>query len=110
MNGLHHSPSFSNTIPKSTTIVPEGFGTAIPSNPTELLKFLKKQKQHQPKSTASSKKSHSNHDVDISMERVKKQEREREMFETQRMELEDNVSHRQDNLQRLKRMEENLQM
>lgn len=91
-------------------VVPEGFGTAIPSNPTELLKFLKQQKQKNNALANSSKITGAGHEVNISMDRLKKQDIEREMFETRQMQIEDNFQHRQAKFELMKSLEENITM
>jgi ankyrin repeat protein len=68
---------------RATNIVPEAFGTAIPSSPAELLKFIQHQ-QH-----VKAHESQNTENGDIYQERIRKQEAERENYESFQMERED---------------------
>ncbi len=96
-------------------VVPEGFGTAIPSTPGELMKFLQQQRQKAASSaldvkniaTLNSQIGGAYHS--LSEERLKKQEQERENYETRLMQLEDYIFKHEGN-ERIKRIEERLKM
>lgn len=98
-------------------IVPEGFGTAIPSNPAELMKFLQQQRQMQ-KAAASStdvkkaaiqQSSTGGHHHTLSEERLKKQEHDREDYESRLMQMEDFIF-TSEGASRIKRIEDRLKM
>ncbi len=96
-------------------VVPEGFGTAIPSSPAELLKFIQAQKQIKVNASNQNLKHHRHnasgifHAQDISQERLKKQDTEREKYECIQMQQEDYIfTH--EGVQRFKLIEERLKM
>jgi ankyrin repeat protein len=68
---------------KANGVVPEGFGTAIPSNPIELLKYLQQKQKEQHRG---------HHTEDVYEERLKKQDSERETYEAIQMDQEDIIS------------------
>eukprot|EP01040_Poterioochromonas_malhamensis_P008962 gene8962-9702_t len=73
---------------QANNVVPEAFGTAIPSNPADLLKFIQLQKQQQKLQSNQT----SNESQDIAQERLKKQDHEREKYELVAMGQEDVLS------------------
>jgi hypothetical protein len=97
-------------------IIPEGFGTAIPSNPAELMKFLQRQRQQQKaaasaidvKRVSTDTLGQSHHNT-LSQERLKKQEHERENYESRLMQLEDYIF-TLEGAARIKRIEDRLKM
>jgi hypothetical protein len=110
-----------STAHRGTVAIPEAFGTAIPSNPAELMKFLQLQKQLKASlSTADVRRLPSAQHLSttltahpqqqsLSTERLKKQEMDRETYENKLMQLEDYVF-RLEGVERLKRIEDGLKM
>lgn len=110
--------------PKGAVHVPEGFGTAIPTNPTELLKFLQTQKAQRAAHNASRQdvksfatSSHHSFGQDhqhsnangLAADRMKKQDVERENFEIRQMALEDYI-YKEEGKLRMRLAEERLKM
>lgn len=105
LNAVQPNSSFSTTA-VATAAVPEAFGSAIPTNTKDLLKFIKRQKLNK-QSGASLKEGSTSNGItgNLSKERLKMLDEQREHLEMRLMELEDYTNNLNENL-RIARLEE----
>lgn len=82
-------PSSSAVSSMGPAFVPEGFGSAIPTNSKDLLKFIRKQKLNKQSGTSLHSSSNAGLVGNLSKERLKMLDEQREAMELQMMASED---------------------
>lgn len=101
-----NAASFSNS--PGSTVVPDAFGNAIPTNSKDLLKYIRAQKLNKHSGTSLNQKAATNGQIgNLTKERLKMLDEQRETLELRMMAREDHLwlSHEAARMERLNELE-----